>query len=447
MKNILLIEPGYKNKYPPLGLMKIAAYHRIKGDNVIFYKGLSSELKAKTWDRVYVATLFTFYWKQTVQTIKYYKRSVVSDDGFFVGGVMATLMKDDLEKEADVRIIPGLLDKPGMLGEDKHIVDNMIPDYSILKQIDYIYPTSDAYIGYATRGCVNRCKFCAVHKIEPNFQGYLPLKKQIEGIKKIYGEKKDLLLLDNNVLASNRFEEIISDIIDLGFEKGSKFGNKLRYVDFNQGVDVRLLNKKRMELLSKIAIKPLRIAYDHVSLTKQYKEKVRLAADFGIKHLSNFILYNYTDSPLDLYRRLKVNIQLNKELGTKIYSFPMKYIPLNAKDRTYIGPKWSKKSIRAIQSILLATHGMVTPNKKFFEAAFGCNQEEFKRLLILPEKYIINRVKHSSNGALDWGKEINKATKGMMRELRALIASNKVLPEDFSRTKNPKVRSLLEHYL
>ena len=38
-RNILLIEPGYKNKYPPIGLMKIATYHRMLGDNVTFYKG------------------------------------------------------------------------------------------------------------------------------------------------------------------------------------------------------------------------------------------------------------------------------------------------------------------------------------------------------------------------------------------------------------------------
>ena len=37
--NILLIEPNYSNKYPPIGLMKIASYHRSRGHNVVFYKG------------------------------------------------------------------------------------------------------------------------------------------------------------------------------------------------------------------------------------------------------------------------------------------------------------------------------------------------------------------------------------------------------------------------
>lgn len=447
MSRILLIEPAYKNKYPPLGLMKIAAYHRVKGDHVIFYKGLSADLRAQKWDRIYLATLFTFYWKQTVKTIKYYINSVSQPTDFYVGGVMATLMKDELLEEVDVNLISGLLNKPGILGKDKLVIDGMIPDYSILKQTDYIYPTGDSYIGYATRGCTNRCSFCAVHKIEPKYQSYLPLKRQIEGIKKLYGEKKDLLLLDNNVLASCDFERIIEDIIDLGFEKGAKFKNRMRFVDFNQGTDARLLTKKKMALLSKIAIRPLRIAYDHISLTDIYKEKIELASRYGIKHLSNFMLYNYKDSPLDFYRRLKVNIELNDKLGTKIYSFPMKYIPLTAKDRTYIGSQWTKKSIRTIQSILLATHGMVTPKRDFFEAAFGRNQEEFKALLMMPEKYIINRKKHSMNGALDWRKNVDGMTRTERRELTLYIQSNKVIKEDIAKASSRRVKATLEHYL
>jgi radical SAM superfamily enzyme YgiQ (UPF0313 family) len=179
---ILLIEPEYNNKYPPLGLMKIAAYHRIKGDYVTFFKGCSSELQSQAWDRIYIGTLFTFYWNKTIKTIKFYRKAVRCHDQIFVGGIMATLIKEEILKEVDVTVITGLLDKPGMLSGDKIIIDSMIPDYSILKQIDYVYPTSDAYMGYATRGCVNRCDFCAVHRLEPVYKDYLPLKKMVFGI-------------------------------------------------------------------------------------------------------------------------------------------------------------------------------------------------------------------------------------------------------------------------
>lgn len=446
MKNILLIEPDYKNKYPPLGLMKIAAYHRIKGDKITFVKGCNATIRDKQWDRVYISTLFTFFWNKTISTIKYYQRSA-AEGNIYVGGVMATLMKKEIQEEVSANIIEGLLDRPNIIGKDKIIIDTLIPDYSILQQIDYAYPTGDAYIGYATRGCVNRCKFCAVHKIEPCFTPYLPLKKQIEGIERLYGPKKDLLLLDNNVLASDKFEQIIEDIIDLGFGRGAKFGQKLRYVDFNQGLDARLLTKERMALLSKIAIRPMRIAFDHISMMSKYISRVEMAAKHDILNLSNFILYNYYDSPVDLYKRLKVNIDLNQRLGTKIYSFPMKYIPLGARDRTHIGPKWNKKYIRTIQSILLATHGMVSPNKDFFEAAFGRNETEFRELLLMPERYIINRMKHMGNGAADWRKKVSKLTRNEKEMLKRAISENKVTEEQISKVKSRKVKKVLDHYL
>ena len=66
-KNILLIEPGYRNKYPPLGLMKIAQYHGPEGknDNVKFVKGEDKSVLDKCWDRIYVTTLFSFEWKKS----------------------------------------------------------------------------------------------------------------------------------------------------------------------------------------------------------------------------------------------------------------------------------------------------------------------------------------------------------------------------------------------
>src|SRR5574341_482811 len=120
MENILLIEHDYKNKYPPLGLMKISTYHKQRGDTVIFYKGCSQELKEQLWDRIYISTLFTFYWNKTIKTIKYYSQSVRHPSHIFVGGVMATLMKDEIKKEIDVTIVEGLLNEQGKL----HYIDD-----------------------------------------------------------------------------------------------------------------------------------------------------------------------------------------------------------------------------------------------------------------------------------------------------------------------------------
>ena len=72
-KRILLVEPGYKNKYPPLGLMKIAQYHGPsgKGDHITFVKGVDKSVQNTAWDRIYITTLFSFEYKRISEVIDY----------------------------------------------------------------------------------------------------------------------------------------------------------------------------------------------------------------------------------------------------------------------------------------------------------------------------------------------------------------------------------------
>ena len=447
MKKILLIEPDYKNKYPPLGLMKISTFHKQKGDHVVFYKGCSSELIEQQWDRVYISTLFTFHWDKTISTIKFYLPSVKDPSNVFVGGVMATLMKEDIEKEVKVTVVEGLLNQKGKLGySDDDKIDNIIPDYSIIDQktnhlLNYSYTTNNSYIAYATRGCIRKCQFCAVPIIEPEFTNSLSIADQVKAIKNEYGEKPHLLLLDNNILASEKFPEIIEEIKSIGFQKGAKFfrnsnGKKIslnRYVDFNQGIDARLLTREKMALLSQIAIRPLRIAFDDITFRNLYIEKIRLASEYGINTLSNYILFNYKDSPEDFYERLKINVELNEEflkkgLNSRIWSFPMRYSPINGeycKNRKYVGEKWNRKYLRGIQCILLTTHGVVGPKKKFFEKAFGKSVEEFLNILTLPEIFIIYRDHHLKNGDVNkLNNRINSLNKEQKDKLMQIILSN-----------------------
>ena len=114
-KNILLIEPGYRNKYPPLGLMKIAQYHgpRGKRDNVRFIKGEDRDVLGRAWDRVYITTLFSFEWARTARSIDFTLEVVKGQaDRIFVGGIAASLMHDQFINEPrwrGIRFIKGLL--------------------------------------------------------------------------------------------------------------------------------------------------------------------------------------------------------------------------------------------------------------------------------------------------------------------------------------------------
>jgi hypothetical protein len=417
MSRILLVEPGYRNKYPPLGLMKIASYHKLRGDFVRFVKGCDREVRAERWDRVYVSTLFTFYWKITIETIEYYCRAVADPRDVFVGGVMATLLEHEICAATGVTVVPGLLDRPGVLNKgDRCRIDVLTPDYSILRDADYAYGLDDSYIAYATRGCPNRCKFCAVSSIEPTFVDYLPLAKQIRSIEQLYGPRANLVLLDNNVLASEQFDRIIDDILCLGFERGARFGRKSRRVDFNQGIDIRRLTPEKIAGLAKIALNPLRLAFDHIQLKDLYTDRVRMAVRNGITNLSNYVLYNFTDTPADFYERLRINVELNQELGTQIYSFPMKYIPLDAKDRRYVGKHWNRRLLRGVQCILLATRGKVGTHLDFFEAAFGRTADEFIEIAMMPEHYIIYRRHHELNGAAEWRNAFRALTKAQRRK-------------------------------
>jgi hypothetical protein len=608
MRNILLIEPNYKNKYPPIGLMKISTYHKRLGDKVTFFKGdlrdfvidqiyqdciaklkridksiqwhrktelIKQYIKRKNFklldemkfsdsefaplieknlisfadyyrkkefeknpkfDRVYVTTLFTFYWKITVETIHYAKKLVKKPDQLLVGGVMASLLTKEIETETGIKPFEGLLDKPGILDNTakakKLIIDNLPLDYSILDEIDYHYPTESAYFTFMTKGCTRKCAFCSVPKLEPTYKPKIETIDKFLEIKSHFGEQQNLLLMDNNVLASPKFPEIIQEIKDMGFVNGATYiepnqlkisirnlrsgyndkayvkrsfklihillsrlrgktkqefydimeqfellnfetttkesllkANKLiapyyekyrrkvpkqRYVDFNQGTDARYVTEELMKLMSEIPIKPLRIAFDYVGLRNTYIAAVELAAKYGIKELSNYILYNFHDSPDDLYERLKINVELGERLGIHIYSFPMKYIPLfgeEAKDRNFVGKKWNKKFIRAIQSILNVTKGIVAPGRSFFEKAFGSNIDEFYDLLFMPETYIVYRYlfERTFKYTPIWKSEYDSLTTDERIEAQQIIIGNDFtnLP---SKTSYLRVQNFLRHY-
>jgi hypothetical protein len=417
-KNILLIEPGYRNKYPPLGLMKIAQYHGPEGmrDNVKFVKGEDKSVLDTCWDRIYVTTLFSFEWKKISEAIDF---AVLAAGGqtnnVFVGGIAASLMHDAFLKEKrwqGIRFIAGLLkDAPAVslklnsFQEELYSddikgppIEDAIPDYSILDQVEYEYPVWDAYFAYASRGCVRKCSFCGVPKLEGDLYETPSLTTIVKGIEKLYGPKKDLVLMDNNVVASPRFQDIIAEIRDLGFTPGAKLKrgrtSPQRRVDFNQGVDARILCKNMMYLkeLASICIEPLRIAFDHLGLRQPYETSIRYAHDAGLRHLSNYMLYNFHDTPRDLYERMLLNIQLNEELDIRIFSFPMRFQPTDIKERSHIGKNWNKYYLRSMQIILQATHGIVSGSPSYFKRAFGSTHTEFESLLIKPHKFIFNRA-------------------------------------------------------
>ena len=171
MERILLVEPDYKNKFPPLGLMKIATYHRNKGDIVEFYKGEAPYTQIISKDRVYITTLFTFHYDMTIKCISHYSK-YISPGSIFIGGIAATLLPSDFKRDTGAHnIIQRQLVRSSALGyEDNVNIDALPLDYDILDDISYRYPAGDNYFVYTTRGCRRGCDFCAVQILEPIFE-------------------------------------------------------------------------------------------------------------------------------------------------------------------------------------------------------------------------------------------------------------------------------------
>ena len=494
MERILLVEPDYKNKFPPLGLMKIATYHRNKGDIVEFYKGEAPYTQIISKERVYITTLFTFHYDMTVKCISHYSE-YFNRDSIFIGGIAATLMAADFRKDTKIdNVIQGQLLSSGALGYDDNANIDALPlDYDILDDIFYKYPAGDNYFIHTTRGCPRRCEFCAVRILEPEFETTNNIIDQVSRVDEIYGKKRNLFVMDNNVLYSPKLREIIEDIRALGFtgeanyiwpnqfeqmlrkiKRRKKFGvdyskqlfetvdlletfaNRLkrypkvhgeldevinfirksdnidgeleahseflsaviekyrsktkmvRYVDFNQGIDARLINKRNIKLLSTIPIRPFRLACDSIEDTNKFNRATKLAIENNIRHFSNYILYNWKDKPEDLWIRLNNAVSLYSENGTNIdgFSFPMKYAPINERNRSYIGQYWNKKYLGAINVIINVTNGVVAKEKDFFREAFGSNVEEFLEILSMPDEFIRFRSFFKENGLLDYWKAL-----------------------------------------
>ena len=504
---VLLVEPKYKNKYPPMGLMKISTYHKMLGDEVHFVKGTDTEIDKEIWDRIYVTTLFTFDFSISVETIKHYMRLLDDVSLLYVGGIMASLMPEKIVQATGIdraHILTGLFTDTSVVGDKNDInIDQLPLDYDILEEVDYKYPAGDNYFAYTTRGCPNHCSFCAVPILEPDFQITNNIVQQIESIDRKFGPKRHLLLLDNNVLNTPDLKSLVDDLCEAGFGRGAKYVDpgdynvvmmryrngdraeflnkkmaaylnsfkkriksadmldkfleiviasedvdnyaeymlahdaelspiiekyrnksaRARYLDFNQGVDGRRINDENMTQLARLAIRPLRIAFDDIKLKDTYCAAVRTAHRHGIKEISNYILFNYKDKPEDLYERLRINIDLNRELGIQIFSFPMKYSPIDRTDRDYIGENWTKKSIRAISAILQVTKGVVAAGSSFFYKAFGESLEEYNELLAMPRELIMFRSHFEQNGITDeWRKLYRALSKDQQDDLMNFVS-------------------------
>ena len=221
-----------KTNFPNLALMKISAWQKSRGVGVEWWNPLEQ------YDTVYSSKVFTFT-----------EEDPYLPDNTIKGGTGYGVYKDLPEE-----------------------IDRMFPDYSIYPDIDYA-------IGYLTRGCIRKCPWCVV----PKKEGYVkPYRYWTEVARP---NKRDVVFMDNNVLA-----------LDFGIEQmGAMIGQNVR-VDFNQGLDARLITPEVAEIISRLKwIRFIRMSADTDAMLQVVLEKVDLLKRYGVKPYRIFVYVLVTD--------------------------------------------------------------------------------------------------------------------------------------------------------
>lgn len=343
MKKILLVCPKkskkYHTQYPPLGLLKLSSYHKQTGDDVKFVQGFSGN--GFSPDIIYITSLFTYAYEPVHEVIRYYSKEYKRAK-IIVGGIYATLCPEHLRTRWGdrIEIHQGLVEE----------VEDILPDYSLV-------PQWKASILFSSRGCIRKCRFCSVSVLEPEFKP----KPSIRHL--IYPGHKKVILWDNNILASPYWEDIFQELEESKLE-----------VDFNQGIDARLITAQVVLKLKKLKIPFIRLAYDTYGIRKPLKRAIDMLKNAGFNGRRIFIycLYNNPyekDTPQIFLNRLQDLIDWG------VISYPMRYEPLEVRQKnTYISSHWTSEELEMVAKArrVIGYGGAFPPyqglKKKFLEA-------------------------------------------------------------------------------
>lgn len=220
--------------FPNYALMKISAWHKARGDSVEWFMPLMR------YDKVYSSKVFTF----TPEDPYLPENTIRGGTGY---GIYDTLPDE---------------------------IDAMYPDYSI-------YPDCDYAIGFLTRGCIRKCPWCIVPRKEGGVKPYLTWRE----IKR--KDSRDIVFMDNNVLACQHGIDQMRDMV----------GENVR-VDFNQGLDARLITPDIAEILGGLKwIKYIRTACDTDGMLDVVLEKAELLSRHGVKPWRLFVYVLVKDIP------------------------------------------------------------------------------------------------------------------------------------------------------
>jgi hypothetical protein len=319
-KHVLLVKPTgktYYSTYPPLGLLKLSTYEKKLGNTTELAYGTDYTSEAEP-DKIYITSLFTWAWEPVWEAVRYYSLKFPNAE-LWLGGLYASLMPEHAA-------LSGV--KPDHIFKGIHPKAELeLPDYELVPEWN---KKEQASIVFASRGCIRSCTFCGVPKIE----GKLCLERN--NIKEqLWPGHKRLIFFDNNLLASKKWQNVYEQLIEIGLP-----------VDFNQGLDARLIDEKVAKQISELRIdRAIRLAYDTADVGPSVKKAIELLKANGIdgRNILVYLLYNYVDSPEDFFQRFKNVLTLGA------VAYPMRFQPVyTLKKDSYVSPKWSQERLDAL---------------------------------------------------------------------------------------------------
>ena len=273
------------HNFPNIPLMKLSAWHKQRGDSVEWYEPLLSG----HLDRVYMSKVFSF-------TPDY--EYIVDADEVIKGGSGYCISLQDGKETYNTKA-----DKP-LPPEVEHIY----PDYSLYPKL-----TEKTAYGYLTRGCPRNCDFC--HTTQKDGRRSV----KVADLSEFWNGQKEIVLLDQNILACRDHLELLDQLIESGAR-----------VEFNGGLDIRMINDQIIEKIKRLKLKCIHFAFDRWQDRDIIEPRLRMFAErTGYnKNKGRVMVYIMTnfDTTLeqDIYR-----IQLCREL--KFSPYPMIYDKENCK--------------------------------------------------------------------------------------------------------------------
>ena len=321
---ILLVEPNYYTQYPPLGLLKLSSLCKAQGHEVRFVRGLALITRFVP-DEIKVTSLFTWAWKPVWEAVAFY-RALFPKAKVSLGGVYASLTPEHAKQSGAHEVVSGLIPE----------AEDLLPDYSLVPEW---HAQQAASIMFSSRGCIRSCGFCAVPKLEGK-----PFRVRPTTVIRhlVHPEHKRIILWDNNILGESHWLDAVEELKEIGAE-----------VDFNQGLDARLVTEDVAAALRDLRVPTIRFAYDFVPMREKIKKAITLLRASGIasrrmRHISCYVLYNYKDTPEDLFERVR------DLLAWGVAAYPMRYQPLSGdyafeKD-SYVSPSWANEELEMVSA-------------------------------------------------------------------------------------------------